>query len=53
VKAEDRRDNLPFKWDGEVIILDEAISGRLYEAYFGFVPDGNGYRATKYTYPLN
>jgi hypothetical protein len=35
-----------------IITLDEALSGRLYEAYFGFVPDGNGYSHNKYTYPL-
>jgi hypothetical protein len=34
-----------------IVTIDEARSGRLYEAYFGFVPDGNGYAATKYTYP--
>jgi hypothetical protein len=31
---------------------DTGTSGRLYEAYFGFVPDGNGYSQTRYTYPM-
>jgi hypothetical protein len=46
--------NLPnFKWSGEAVILDEAISGRLYEAYFGYVPPAGGYSNGKLTYPQN
>jgi hypothetical protein len=46
-----RTSNLPFKWDDFVIILDESYSGRLYEAYFGFVPSKNDYVNRRRTYP--
>jgi hypothetical protein len=43
-----------FRQGGKMIItIDEAKSGRLFEAYFGFVPNGSGYSGTNYTYPLN
>jgi hypothetical protein len=44
-----------FNWNSrdQIITINDIKSGRLYEAYFGFVPDGNGYAATKYTYPLH
>jgi hypothetical protein len=53
--------NLPFRWNdedtgdikGQIIILDETYSGRLYEAYFGHVPSAGGYSNGKLTYPAN
>jgi hypothetical protein len=43
-----------FNWNSSehIITINSNYSGRLHEAYFGFVPDGNGYAHTKYTYPL-
>jgi hypothetical protein len=44
-----------FKWvvdaKGAYVVLDEGKSGRLYEAYFGFVPNAGGYSNNKLTYP--
>jgi hypothetical protein len=53
VAPANRTTNLPFKWDDEVVIIDESYSGRLYEAYFGYVPPKGGYSSGKLTYPAN